>query len=166
MHYCSVQQCLNSDLLCYENYWWLTSLWWYWSHEPVSYGYLLVWSCSANWGSECRRTCVSVCSVFSRDEKQSYLQFADVSEWGPGYSYCGVWLSGWQGSNRFLQTYWSIVCFHKLLYKGSFPEFLTCTQILQEWNRPCTRKVTPIPFLNIGTMSKPFNRQIHHKETL
>ena len=41
---------------------------------------------------------------------------------------------------------------------GNLPEFLTCTQRLQEWNKPRPRKVNPIPVLELTSRRKELLR--------
>ena len=43
------------------------------------------------------------------------------------------------------------------------PDFLTCTQRLQEWNKPRPRKVEPIPVLNLTARRKEI---LHRKNTV
>ena len=38
----------------------------------------------------------------------------------------------------------------------SLPELLTCTDLLQQWNRPRTRKVEPIPVEKLGDRRREF----------
>ena len=46
---------------------------------------------------------------------------------------------------------------------GKLPDFLTCTQRLQEWNKPRPRKVEPIPVLNLTARRKEI---LHRKNTV
>ena len=44
--------------------------------------------------------------------------------------------------------------FQSFCDKGNMPEFLTCTQKLQEWNKPCARKVDQIAVEDIRSHQK------------